>query len=175
MPYNGLRAKRGRERLAQALMQKDFNPSLPVDNPRVTSPWGMRTHPILNTKKFHHGVDYGVPEGSPIYASDDGYISAAGSSDPVHGTSVTVKHPSRKGTYETRYHHMKKMAKPALKGGWVKKGDIIGYSGNTGRSTGPHLHYGMWLGPKSVDPGSFESIRGLSDADVARMTKRKRT
>lgn len=142
MPYNGLKAKRDKERLAQAILAaqgQPFETAMPVKG-RVTSGYGMRTHPILKTQKFHSGVDFAAPQGTPVYATADGYISQAQhkSSGDAEGNNVVVAHP---GGQETRYAHLSRFSPQAMKGGFVKQGDVIGYVGSTGRSTGPHLHY----------------------------------
>jgi murein DD-endopeptidase MepM/ murein hydrolase activator NlpD len=154
MPYNGIKARRDRERLTRAIMAAKFDPQLPLDENRVTSGYGWRKHPVTGKQKFHTGVDLAAAEGEPVYATEDGYISQAQhrSSGSPRGNNVTVKHP---GTgKETRYEHMSRFGKPALKGGFVKKGDVIGYTGSTGRSTGPHLHYGQFRHGKPEDPWS---------------------
>lgn len=103
----------------------------------------MRIHPILKKPMMHTGTDIAVPRGTPIYATADGYISQAQhkSSGSVSGNNVIVTHP---GGQETRYAHLDRFSPEAMKGGWVKRGTLLGYAGSTGRSTGPHLHYGLY-------------------------------
>jgi len=153
MPYNAIKARRDRERLAKAIMAKTFDPQLPLDENRVTSGFGWRKHPTLGTQKFHTGVDLAAPIGTPVVATEEGFISQAQHKrgNAICGNNVTVKHPGIEG--ETRYEHLDRFSPKALKGGWVKKGDVIGYSGSTGRSTGPHLHYGQYRKGRPVDPG----------------------
>ena len=154
MPYNGAKVKRDRERLAAAILKAQSQP-LEYDQPlidgRITSGFGDRIHPVLGTKKFHPGIDIAAPEGDPIFATEDGFVSQAQhkSSGSVRGNNVSIKHPDGR---ETRYEHMSRFGKPALKGGMVRKGDVLGYVGSTGRSTGNHLHYGMYDGASPVDP-----------------------
>lgn len=147
MPYNGIKAAADKKRLADAIVaakNKPFEATSPVHTPApVTSPFGMRTHPITKQQQMHTGTDLGVPQGTPVYATADGYISQQqhkSAGDP-RGNNVSVTHP---GGQETRYAHLDRFSPEALKGGWVKQGTLLGYSGTTGRSTGPHLHYGQY-------------------------------
>ena len=154
MPYNGLKAERDRKRLADAILAakgKPFESGVPLKQARVSSPYGMRMHPILKKPQFHQGTDYAAPEGTPIYATQDGYINRAQhkSAGDVKGNNVSVKHA---GGQESRYAHMSRFSPKALKGGMVKKGDLLGYVGTTGRSTGPHLHYGLYDKGQHRDP-----------------------
>lgn len=144
MPYNGIKAKRDKERLAQAILAargQQFETEMPVQG-HQTSGYGMRVHPILKVPKFHAGVDIAAPTGTPVYATADGYVSQAQhkSSGSAEGNNVVIAHP---GGQATKYAHLDRFAPRALKGGQVKKGELIGYVGTTGRSTGPHLHYGL--------------------------------
>lgn len=157
MPYNGIKAERDRKRLAEAILAakgKPFEADMPVQgSARVSSPFGMREHPILHERKMHTGADLAVPMGTPVYATADGYISQAqhkSAGDP-RGNNVSVTHP---GGQETRYAHLDRFSPEALRGGQVKRGTLLGYSGTTGRSTGPHLHYGQYdkKSGRPVDP-----------------------
>ena len=155
MPYNGAKVKRERQRLVDAVLKAKTQP-LEYDQPliegRITSGFGPRTHPVTGEKgKFHPGIDIAAPEGDPIFATEDGFVSQAQhkSSGSVRGNNVSIKHPDGR---ETRYEHMSRFGKSALKGGPVKKGDVLGYVGSTGRSTGNHLHYGMMDSDRPVDP-----------------------
>lgn len=150
MPYNGIKARAARERFVRAMMKKG-SPDLDVplrDETRVSSPYGMRHHPVLKRPMLHEGIDYASPEGTPIYAADDGWIDG-NTPDAARGNKVTVKHPDG---YQSRYLHMKKLSPKGLRGGEVRRGDLIGYVGTTGRSTGPHLHFEMRKDGRSVDP-----------------------
>ena len=109
----------------------------PINGARLSSPFGMRKHPILGFNKMHKGTDFAAPEGTPIMASGDGTIIKAGWCGGG-GNCVKIKHNS---TYQTIYAHMKNFSKLAIPGSRVKQGQIIGYVGSTGMSTGPHLHY----------------------------------
>jgi murein DD-endopeptidase MepM/ murein hydrolase activator NlpD len=112
----------------------------------LTSGFGMRVDPILGTRRLHSGVDLAAPNGSPIVATSDGMVSTAGWNGG-YGLSVSLEHG---GGLQTRYGHMSRLAVAA--GKMVKKGDVIGYVGSTGRSTGPHLHYEMRLNGVAVRP-----------------------
>lgn len=120
----------------------------PVDGARISSKFGMRKHPILGYSKMHKGVDFAVPTGTPIYAAGDGVVEVAGWNGG-YGKYVRLKH---NGTYKSAYAHMSKIAKGLAKGDRVKQGDVIGYVGSTGQSTGPHLHYEIMVDGKQVNP-----------------------
>ena len=109
----------------------------PINGARLSSSFGMRKHPILGFNKMHKGTDFAAPEGTPIMASGDGTIVKAGWCGGG-GNCVKIKHNS---TYQTVYAHMKNFSNLAIPGSIVKQGQIIGYVGSTGMSTGPHLHY----------------------------------
>lgn len=152
MPYNGIKAEAARKRLAEVLARKEVDFAPPVRG-QQTSPYGFRMHPILKERKFHEGVDYGAREGEPVYASEDGVITGANAQiDPVQGRRVTITHPQG---LQSKYLHLSRLSPKSLKGGMVKKGDLLGYVGSTGRSTGPHLHYGMTMDGSSIDPATF--------------------
>ncbi|MEH6685133.1 MAG: M23 family metallopeptidase [Qipengyuania sp.] len=119
---------------------------MPLDNTRLTSDYGMRTHPVLGGRRSHKGVDLSAPTGTPIYATADGYISKA-EWFSSYGKYVSIEHGAN---LQTRFAHMSDIAVTA--GSRVKKGDIIGYVGSTGRSTGPHLHYEVRIDGKAVNP-----------------------
>ncbi len=109
----------------------------PVDFRRISSRFGKRKHPILNTMRMHKGVDYAAPRGTPIKASGNGKIIHKGRKGG-YGHTIIIKHG---GKYSTLYAHMSSYRKGMYVGKRVKQGDVIGYVGSTGRSTGPHLHY----------------------------------
>ena len=110
----------------------------PINGARLSSPFGMRKHPIDGFNKMHRGTDFAAPMGTPIMASGDGVIKKAGWCGGG-GNCVVIKHNS---TYQTVYAHMSKFANGIRNGVRVKQGQTIGYVGSTGKSTGPHLHYG---------------------------------
>ena len=109
----------------------------PINGARLSSPFGMRKHPILGFNKMHKGTDFAAPLGTPIMASGDGIIIKAGWCGGG-GNCVKIKHNT---TYQTIYAHMSKFSNLSVPGSRVKQGQIIGYVGSTGMSTGPHLHY----------------------------------
>jgi murein DD-endopeptidase MepM/ murein hydrolase activator NlpD len=121
----------------------------PVDFARISSKFSMgRKHPILNKIRAHKGVDYAAPRGTPIKAAGDGKVLLAGRRGG-YGNTVIIQHGN---TYRTLYGHMQGFAKGVKTGGSVKQGQIIGYIGTTGLSTGPHLHYEFQVSGVHVDP-----------------------
>ena len=119
----------------------------PINGARLSSSFGMRKHPILGYNKMHRGTDFAAPSGTPIMASGSGTITRARWCGGG-GNCVKIKHNS---TYETIYAHMKAFAKGIKEGKKVKQGQIIGYVGSTGLSTGPHLHYEVVVNGKKVN------------------------
>jgi len=121
----------------------------PVDFARISSMFSMgRKHPILNKIRAHKGVDYAAPRGTPIKATGDGKVLLAGRRGG-YGNTVIIQHGD---TYRTLYGHMQGFAKGVQTGGTVKQGQVIGYIGTTGLSTGPHLHYEFQVNGVHVDP-----------------------
>ena len=119
----------------------------PINGARLSSPFGNRKHPILGYNKKHTGTDFAARSGTPIMASGSGTVTAAKWCGGG-GNCVKIKHNS---TYETVYAHMKNFAKGIRSGKKVRQGDIIGYVGSTGMSTGPHLHYEVIVNGKKVN------------------------
>ena len=119
----------------------------PINGARLSSSFGMRKHPILGFNKMHRGTDFAAKTGTPIMASGSGTIMLA-KWCAGGGNCVKIKHNS---TYETIYAHMQTFAKGVRKGRKVKQGQIIGYVGSTGMSTGPHLHYEVIINGKKVN------------------------
>ena len=119
----------------------------PINGARLSSPYGMRKHPIDGFNKMHKGTDFAAPTGTPIMASGDGIIKKAGWCGGG-GNCVKIKHNS---TYQTVYAHMSKFARGIKNGVRVKQGQVIGYVGSTGKSTGPHLHYEVIVNGKKVN------------------------
>ena len=119
----------------------------PINGARLSSSFGMRKHPILGYNKMHRGTDFAAPSGTPIMASGSGTVIRARWCGGG-GNCVKIKHNS---TYETIYAHMKSFAKGIKEGRKVKQGQIIGYVGSTGLSTGPHLHYEVLVNGKKVN------------------------
>lgn len=126
--------------------------STPVDGARMSSGFGMRHHPVLGYSKMHKGVDFAAPRGTPIYAAGDGVVERANRFSS-YGNYVRLRHSNG---IKTAYAHLNGFAKGLKAGKRVKQGDIIGYIGTTGRSTGPHLHYEVLLAGKQVDPRSVD-------------------
>lgn len=121
----------------------------PVDFARISSKFSMgRRHPILNKIRAHKGVDYAAPRGTPIKAAGDGKVLLAGRRGG-YGNAVIIQHGN---SYRTLYGHMQGFAKGVRTGVSVKQGQIIGYIGTTGLSTGPHLHYEFQVNGRHVDP-----------------------
>ena len=119
----------------------------PINGARLSSSYGMRKHPIDGFNKMHRGTDFAAPSGTPIMASGSGVIKRARWCGGG-GNCVKIKHNS---TYETIYAHMKSFARGIKEGLRVKQGQIIGYVGSTGKSTGPHLHYEVVVNGKKVN------------------------
>ena len=119
----------------------------PINGARLSSSFGMRKHPILGYNKMHRGTDFAAPSGTPIMASGSGTVTRARWCGGG-GNCVKIKNNS---TYETIYAHMKSFAKGIKEGRKVKQGQIIGYVGSTGLSTGPHLHYEVIINGKKVN------------------------
>ncbi len=119
---------------------------MPVDGVRLSSDYGMRRHPVLGGRRSHKGVDLAGPTGSPVRATADGVVGRADWFSS-YGLYVSLEHG---GSIETRYGHMSRLNVAA--GQQVRKGDIIGFVGSTGRSTGPHLHYEVRIAGQAVNP-----------------------
>ena len=119
----------------------------PINGARLSSPFGMRKHPIDGFNKMHRGTDFAAPMGTPIMASGNGVVKKAGWCGGG-GNCVKIKHNS---TYQTVYAHMSKFARGIKSGVRVKQGQTIGYVGSTGKSTGPHLHYEVIVNGKKVN------------------------
>jgi len=119
----------------------------PINGARLSSSFGMRKHPILGYNKMHRGTDFAAPSGTPIMASGSGTVTRARWCGGG-GNCIKIKHNS---TYETIYAHMKAFAKGIKEGRKVRQGQIIGYVGSTGLSTGPHLHYEVIINGKKVN------------------------
>jgi murein DD-endopeptidase MepM/ murein hydrolase activator NlpD len=145
----------------------------PVSGARMTSSYGLRKHPLLGYTRMHSGVDFGLPQGSPIKAAGSGTVSQAGRAGG-YGIAVRIKH--QKG-YETLYAHMSRMATGIKPGTQVNQGQIIGYVGSTGQATGPHLHYEIRVKGKPVNPMEVKAAGGrqLTGEMLAAFEKHKNT
>lgn len=120
----------------------------PIDGARVSSGYGMRRHPIQGYNKMHKGIDFAASTGTPIYAAGDGTVQRAGRFSG-YGNYVRIRH---NGQISTAYAHMSRIAKEVTSGKRVRQGQIIGYVGTTGNSTGPHLHYEVLMNGVQTDP-----------------------
>ncbi|MDP9195951.1 MAG: M23 family metallopeptidase [Pseudomonadota bacterium] len=128
----------------------------PIDGARMTSRFGMRRHPILGFSKMHTGIDFGAPTGTPIYAAGDGTLEDIGVKNG-YGNYIRIRHTSM---ISTAYAHMSRFAKGMRRGTRVRQGEVIGYVGSTGRSTGPHLHYEVIRSGRQVNPLSVDMPSG---------------
>jgi murein DD-endopeptidase MepM/ murein hydrolase activator NlpD len=143
----------------------------PVSGARLTSGFGMRRHPLLGYSKMHAGIDFGVPHGTPIRAAGSGVVQVAGRHG-AYGIAVEIKHNNK---YETLYAHMSKLAAGVRRGAKVNQGQIIGYVGSTGRSTGPHLHYEVHVDGRPVNPSRIKAAGGkqLAGKDLTKFKQMK--
>ena len=130
----------------------------PIDGARLSSGFGVRRHPILGFNKMHKGVDFAAPRGTPIKAAGDGVVTFAGWQGG-YGRFISIKHDQK---YTTAYAHLSRFARSTRKGRRVKQGQIIGYVGSTGRSTGPHLHYEVRANGRAVNPRRLRLPSGKS-------------
>ncbi len=145
----------------------------PIDGARLTSRFGRRKHPVLGYSKLHKGTDFAAPIGTPIYASGDGVLEKIQRWSSF-GNYVRIKH--RNGL-KTAYAHMKGFKRGLKRGMRVKQGDVIGYLGNTGRTTGPHLHYEVIVHGKHMNPLSLKLPAGskLKGGDYKKFQKARVT
>lgn len=123
----------------QPVSNKDLN--------RIASGFGYRIDPVYKTTKFHAGLDFSAPQGTPIYATADGTVSTSGNTGNGYGNHVIIGHGYG---YETLYGHMVRVK--ARSGQQVKRGEVIGWVGSTGKSTGPHCHYEVHKNGEKIDP-----------------------
>jgi len=134
----------------------------PIDGARLTSRFGPRRHPVLGYTRMHRGVDFGAASGTPIYAAGDGVVAFAGRRGNF-GNFIELRHA---GEHSTTYSHLSKFAKGLRTRARVKQGQVIGYVGSTGLSTGPHLHYevhrdGKQINPMNVKFAASEKLAGV--------------
>ncbi len=141
---------------------------MPLAGARLTSGYGMRNHPVLRKRRRHKGVDLAAPTGTPVYATADGMVGRADWFSS-YGLYISIDHGA---DMETRYAHLSKLAVAA--GERVRKGDLIGYVGSTGRSTGPHLHYEVRVDGVAVDPIPYmvERTPRVAASESSEMTGR---
>jgi murein DD-endopeptidase MepM/ murein hydrolase activator NlpD len=132
---------------------------MPVQDATLTSNFGMRNHPILGGRRNHKGVDLAEPVGTPVYATADGLVSKAAPFSS-YGNYIQIEHG---GGLQTRFAHLSGFA--VATGDQVHKGQLIGYVGTTGRSTGPHLHYEIRVAGEAVDPTPYMVSTDLAVSD----------
>lgn len=139
---------------------------MPLEGAVLTSGFGIRNHPVLGGRRHHHGIDLAAPTGTPVFATGNGVVGRA-ELYSSYGLFISIEHGA---SMETRYAHLSRLAVAA--GDSVKKGDLIGYVGSTGRSTGPHLHYEVRVEGLAVDPIPYmvESEAQLAYARDSRLT-----
>ena len=145
----------------------------PIDGARLSSSFGMRKHPISGYNKMHKGLDFAAPKGTPIYAAGNGVIEYVGKNGG-YGNYIRIRHNS---SYKTAYAHLSKYKKGIYKGLRVNQGEIIGYVGSTGISTGPHLHYEVIYMNKQINPKKMNlpSISILEGKELDRFNKEMKT
>jgi len=166
-----VQSKSFEELSSKAKSKSEMIASIPAIQPlsgnnlgRGISGFGSRMHPIYKIRKMHKGIDFAAPKGTPVYATGNGKITAV-SSDHGYGKHIEINHGYG---YKTLYAHLNKFA--AKKGQKIKRGDLIGYVGNTGSSTGPHLHYEVIKNGVTVNPVNF-FYNDLSPVEYAKMLK----
>ncbi len=126
----------------------------PIDGAKITSGYGMRVNPILGYSAMHQGIDFGAPMGTPIFAAGNGVIEEIGEKNG-YGNYIKVRH---NGTYETAYAHISRFASGLKRGSKVKQGQVIAYVGETGRATGPHLHFEIMVNGQHVNPSTVKTV-----------------
>ncbi|MGB6534891.1 MAG: M23 family metallopeptidase [Xanthobacteraceae bacterium] len=151
---------------------KKFLVRKPVSVGSETSPFGWRVHPLLHIKEFHSGVDWGAPMGTPIFAAGNGTIEEIGVKGG-YGKYVRIRHADG---YETAYGHMTAFARGLEVGSHVRQGQVIGFVGSTGMSTGAHVHFEIWVNGRVVDPMRIKLPRGrvLDNSTLAQFEQGRR-
>ena len=150
---------------------KKFLMRKPVTSGVLRSGFGMRRHPILKYARMHTGVDYAAPRGTPILAAGNGVVEKIGRNSG-YGNMIIVRHTNG---YETLYGHQSSFAKGLVQGSRVRQGQVIGYVGSTGLSTGPHLHFEIRVNDKPVDPLRVRLPRGrVLEGDIYASFERER-
>jgi len=141
----------------------------PLDGARLSSNFGMRKHPISGFNKMHKGIDFAAPIGTPIYAGGNGIVEYVGTNGG-YGKYIRIRHNNE---YKTAYAHLNSYKKGISKGVRVNQGEVIGYVGNTGRSTGPHLHYEIIYQNKQINPLTLKLPSGkiLKGEELERFEK----
>ncbi len=135
---------------------RKFLMKTPINGARLTSGFGMRRHPILGFSRMHQGIDFAAPTGTPIMAAGDGTVVRAGFMG-AFGRYIRIKHS---GDYETAYAHLSAFSKGMKQGAKVRQGEVIGFVGTSGLSTGPHLHYEVMVKGRQINPISLKVPTG---------------
>ena len=137
----------------------------------ISSRFGMRKHPILGYSKMHQGIDFAAPRGTRVLAAGDGIVQKALFSRTL-GNYILLKHSPK---IKTAYAHLNRFAKGIRSGSKVKQGQVIGFVGTTGRSTGPHLHYEIHLNNKKVNPNTVKlpTTKQLSATEIKRFQSQR--
>tara|TARA_Y100001934_G_scaffold1300_1_gene1902 strand:- start:244040 stop:245320 length:1281 start_codon:yes stop_codon:yes gene_type:complete len=153
-----------RGRSAQKALMKT-----PINGARLSSRYGKRRHPILGYTKMHRGIDFAAPRGTPIYAAGNGVVTYAGRKG-AYGKYIRIRH---NGRYATAYAHLRGFKRGIRRGRRVTQGQVIGYVGSTGRSTGPHLHYEILVNGRQINPLKLRlpSGRKLKGQELRRFAK----
>ena len=151
-PVNGAGPTSAKQ-LQQAIL------AAPPDKVRISSRYGRRRHPVLGYTRQHRAIDFAAPAGTPIKAPADGQVVRAGWNG-AYGNYVRIDHG---GGYQTAYGHLQRIAANAGEAARVRAGKVIGYVGSTGRSTGPHLHYELWINGQPVNPEGMALPAGARD------------
>jgi murein DD-endopeptidase MepM/ murein hydrolase activator NlpD len=139
---------------------------VPFSAARISSTYGVRIHPVTGQRKMHRGVDLRAKRGTPVVSAGQGTVTKIGRGDPGLGNWVHVKHPRG---FETRYGHFQSIARGIKKGVHVDQGDVIGYVGSTGRTTGPHLHYEVFRDGHRINPMKVRGspVQQLNETELA--------
>lgn len=141
---------------AEGKSARRFLMKTPINGARLSSGFGMRRHPVLGYSRMHRGTDFAARTGTPILAAGDGTVLRANRFG-TYGNYVRIRHANG---YETAYAHMSRFARGIRAGARVRQGDVIGYVGNTGRSTGPHLHYEVLRNGRQINPMTLSVANG---------------
>jgi len=155
----------------------------PVDGARLASRYGRRRHPVLGYTRMHRGVDFAAARGTPVYAAGDGTVAFRGRNG-AYGRYIRIRH---NGTYSTAYAHLKRYAKRLRSGSRVRQGQVIGYIGTSGLSTGPHLHFEVMKKGRQINPlrlrmpsgktlkgskmAAFQELRGATKKTIAALAQ----
>lgn len=145
----------------------------PLRFSRISSRYSLsRLHPVLKIRRPHRGVDYAAPQGTPVYAIGDGYVVKRGWDSKGGGNYLKIKH---NGIYTTGYLHLQSFAKGIAQGTFVKQGQVIGYVGQTGLATGPHLDFRFYKNGQAIDPLKVEAppVEPVDEKNIARFNQDK--